>query len=371
MTKPTFFQTGPEKVVPVKDIYHGAKPKYPEKDEGFKSSAKPVRSDKDVSKLVKTIKTDQAGILRIDKDAAIKALRSSTKRSGNPIGDLTNKQQDDVLYDMGVGHDIPGSGISNSFTSLSNRANKIKNSITGTIDLGNTKRLIRNGDVNSVNGVVGIINTLTNGSVLKVEDFNSKLAIINSVMGDLQRYGIIESIDYILKTMADSRSKKRMLSRLVPMFFMNGDINNLNLAIKSLGAGRVMALYPEGISAFCSGFRYHRITKPEQYKDYRNRIIALFNKLDPKWNVSVRDGVEINNLESLTYMSTSFYNLFKNFSHSDLNFDIFPDSGETREVQTRRFITMIMIAKNFPSSHVERFMTRAYPKALFTFKRSR
>lgn len=369
-TKPTFFQTGPEKVVPVKNVYDGAKPKYPEKDEGFKSSTAPSKPSVDLSKIVKSIKPDQAGNLKIDKDAALKALKSTTRDLGNPIGGLSEKQQKDALHDMGVDREVPGSSISNSFSKLKEKNKLVTDYVQGTIDFGNTKKLIRGGDINSVNSVVNVINALTNGSVIKVEAFNSRMAIIRSVMDDLQRYGIIESIDYLLKTMADSRQKKKMLARLVPMFFISADINNLNLAIKILGAGRVLSLYPAGISAFCSGFKYHWSTKPEQYKDLRNRILKLFNTLDPNWNITIRNSVVINNLDPISYMSSNFYTIFSNFSYTTLSEDIFPGSGQTKEQQTIRFTTMVLCAKRYPSTHLERALSKQYPKASFTFRRS-
>lgn len=370
-TKPTFFQTGPEKVVPVKNVYEGAKPRYPEKDAGFKSATPPGKPTTDVSKIVKSIKPDQAGNLTIDKTAALKALKSAANDLGNPIGQLSEKQQKDALNDMGVGNEVPGSKISNSFSKLKEKNKVVTNYVTGTIDFGNTKKLIRGGDINSVNSVVNVINALTNGSIIKVDAFNSKLAIIRSVMDDLQRYGIIESIDYLLKTMADSRQKKKMLARLVPMFFISADIDNLNLAIKALGAGRVLSLYPSGISAFCSGFRFHWSTKPEQYKAIRNKILKLFNTLNPKWNVSVRNSVEINNLDPISYMSSNFYTIFSNFHYGDLSEDIFPGSGLTKEQQTIRFTTMVLCAKRYPSTHLERALARQFPKASFTFRRTK
>ena len=372
MTRPTFFQTGPQTVVPVRRVYDADKPLYPEKDDGFKTpkpKSNSIINPGNAGNALKAIKPDKSGNLSISRLDALKQVSSATSNLGNPIDQLTPAQQQATLSNLGVEQNSPGADIINASSNTSARARRIINKIAGTVNIGTTKRLIHNGDINSVNGVVGVINELANGNVLQVEDFTSKMSIVRGVISDLAKYGILDSIDYVLQTMSDIRSKKRLLTKMVPMFFISADIANLNMAIKTLGAGRVMAIYPQGIAAFCSGFRFHWTTKPTQYKKFRNQIIQLFNKLDPQWNIYTRNGTTINNYEALTYMSSHFYTLFSHFDGATIDDDIFPGSGQTKAVQATRFSTMVLTAKNFPSVDLQRFLTTRYPKASFTFRR--
>ena len=224
-------------------------------------------------------------------------------------------------------------------------------------------------EINSVNGVVGVINSLASGDVLKVNDFTSKMAVIQGIMGDLQRYGILDAIDYVLKSMEDIKTKKLLLSRMVPIFFINADIKNLRVCIKTLGSGKVMALYPKGISAFCGGYRYPYNSSPEHYAGFRNDILNLFNNLDPEWNLTSRNGVKINNLENLTYMSTNFFRIFNHIDHASLTEDIYPTLALSRAEQSIRFSSVILMAKNYPVVSIPQFLSRRYPKASFTFRR--
>jgi len=365
MLKPTFFKTGPESVVPVRNITSGDKPSYPIKDEGFKGVNAKSKPPINVGDSLKTIKPNNTGTVDLDKKSALKQLVSALKGNGNPIGDLTEDQQNSILGEK----QRPGEKLLNGYSKASTLTKNKIEKINATLDLGGTKNLILNGDINSVNGVVGVINTLASGDVLKVNDFTSKMGLIQGIMGDLQRYGILDAIDYVLKSMEDIKTKKLLLSKMVPIFFINADIKNLNVCIKTLGSGKVMALYPKGISAFCSGFRYPYNSSPEHYAGFRNQILDLFNNLDPEWNLITRNGVKINNLECLTYMSSNFYRIFNFIDHTTLSEDIYPTLGLSREEQSSRFSSVVLMAKNYPVVSIPQFLSRRYPKASFTFRR--
>lgn len=375
MAKPTFFKTGPEKVAPVKNVYNGETPVYPVKDEGFKKQTEDKQAKEktlkslDVGKLLKTVKADRDGNLKFDEKKALKQLDNLADDISDLRNKGTDKQKDGILDKMGKASDRPGAKIANSILKLNDNVKKISDKVLGKVNIAGAATLIRNGDISSAQGVASIINTLANGDIIKIDDFTSKIAVIQGVMDDLNAYGILDAIDYVLDTMDDIDAKKRLLAKMVPGMFIGADIKGLNKAIGILGAGRMMAIYPNGIKAVVAGFKIPYGTTTADYHKLQNNLFSLFNKLDNKWNVMVRDGVEINDLTALVTMNARFYKVFRYIDHTKLTVNIYPGSGLTKEVQAARFGAAVQVARSYPQGDKERLLRSMYPRSSFLFNR--
>lgn len=373
MTKPTFFQTGPDKVAPVKKLLEGEIPDYPSGDEGFQNKKKkePYQAGNrgNVADLLKSVSVGRGGELEIDDKKAIRELNKISDDVSEFFTKGTDVQNRKVLDDVSDVVDTPGAGIVAAVAKQSKRVDGILNKVKGTVNIKGLKTLIEGGDIESAHGIANIINSLADGSAIKVESFTTKMKVINSLIEDLEKYGVLSAIDYVLDTMQDIESKKRLLAKMVPSFFHASDVDNLNLACDVLGTGRVMAIYPKGIQAFIAGFRIPVRTPPSKYSKHWNRVIKLFNRLDSKWNVTVRNGVEINDLRAMIKMNKQFYDVFKYIDYTKLNFDPFVGSGDTREDQVKRFTAMVMIARSYRVGDKERLLQREYPESNFTWKR--
>ena len=374
-TKPTFFETGPETVAPVRRVYDGEVPEYPEGNDGFRKNTKDTEEKKsrlanlNVNEALRIAKTDSYGRLIIDEDQAARQIRNLSTDTGNPLDRGTARQREGALESIGAKTDKPGAKILNAALSLSDKVQKITNKIKGTVDINGVKRLIETGDLNSANGVANILNTLAKGNLIKVEDITSKIAVISSLMDDMKEYGILNAVDYVMQTMDDIESKKRLLAKMVPAMFISADIKGLNTAIDILGAGRVMSLYPQGIQAFIAGFRTSYRTTTDQYPRIWNNVFKLFNRLNGTWALTDRNGTQINDLTGLISMSLRFYDVFKYIDHTKLNVNIYPTLSLTKEEQVTRFTEALLTAREYRRGDKHRLLSQLYPKASFSFRR--
>lgn len=166
--------------------------------------------------------------------------------------------------------------------------------------LGDTGELLEIGrgvDSNRATALMKAVKQFSNVGVIgDFVDNNAYVALGLGLLETAAEWGIIDAIDTIMgKLRAEKLAKARLVEGLRGAV-LRGDIRMVNKILDLTSVEAALARMPNMIVLLLAGFRFAPKTPIEDYPGIKAELIALLVRVNPKWDVIVRNGVEIPDL---------------------------------------------------------------------------
>lgn len=301
-------------------------------------------------------------------DDTLSGFQSTVSKSADRVGDLVKNSGMNAtdladLVDLtgGVGIDTDAlsrrlSGLTGyRFDSMSEFAMSIKEDALGAIDSWTGLELnglvdtagkfypLINGDVRDARELFGVIgDVLGDEYINKFVDLGAQAGFFGSLISKCIEFGIPDAIDVLFSKIEDEEMRKEMLIQNLDRAARSGDVETLNLIKDLIGPKEMVARCPEIVEFVLSGYRIRDRTDAPDYWAHYNKIVALFNELDPKW---CRD--------SAGPIHPTITKLAPFTTASEVSIEIFTRVGDYK--------TEALIAKSYPLSTMRATAKQQWP----------
>lgn len=186
---------------------------------------------------------------------------------------------------------------------------------TVALVIDGTKNIIKNikdFDPRSISDVAKMISSVAGDSDLaKILDMDSEFAMLKTLNDASIKLGIPKALDYIVDKVKDDKPQlRRVLLDGLPTALSNGDISYISTTVDQVGKGFVLAKSPEVINQLVTSYQLPpgEFIETEELKD---QLLITLEKIDPKWNLHLANGVEVINLGIFESMNDTVRNLLK------------------------------------------------------------
>ena len=164
-------------------------------------------------------------------------------------------------------------------------------------DGGELLALSRGVDANSATALMKAVKQFTNVGVLgEYIDNNAYLAAGLSLLETAAAWGIPQAFDTIMGKLKSEKLAKARLVEGLRSAVLRGDVGTINKILDITGVEAALARIPNMVVLILAGYRFVPKTPVSDYPGLKADLLALLTRINPKWDVIVRAGVEIPDL---------------------------------------------------------------------------
>lgn len=196
---------------------------------------------------------------------------------------------------------------------------------------------------NNVSSSQGLVNTiqrlLGDKDVIGYTDLDAEASLLSGLLGEAVKAGIPQSVDILLKEATSEETKRRVISENIYAVVFSGNLTTVEKLISYMTPEQIVAKYPNFARDFLGQYILQVTDTPNSYADIKARIIALFVKVDPHWDKTLRHGVYIDSLAPFTKASEDAIKVFNS---------------------TTQYRSAIVLAPKFPSVDMKSWISKHY-----------
>jgi len=164
-------------------------------------------------------------------------------------------------------------------------------------DTGELLALGRDVDSNKATALMKAVKQFSNvGIIGDFIDNNAYLATGMALLDMASAFGIPQAIDTIMGKLKNERLAKARLVEGLRGAVLRGDFKTVNKIMDITGVPAALARIPNMVVLLLAGFRFPPKTPVEEFAGYRTEMLATLTRINPKWDVVVRNGVEVPDL---------------------------------------------------------------------------
>ncbi len=173
----------------------------------------------------------------------------------------------------------------------------------------NVERVIKNGDMSSMQGVGRILRQITGVDILDVFDLTSEIALLRGTIIEVASWAAPGLIPKILGTVSDRRVKHYVIQQSAQSIVYSSDIDIIEEFINSVGAATLVSNYPSFPEDLLSRYRFKDGTTPDMYPALLDQVFRVMDALNPSWLKTMRGNNEIFNFSFVTRASSDAHTL--------------------------------------------------------------
>lgn len=302
-------------------------------------------------------------------DRAINATRES-KLNAKDLGNIISIKDGKIGIDNKTASNridsIAGSNITGILTSdnmdVRSRAAQNLAKILGneevtsiTTEGGRVINIGRGVDTGSVKSLTGAIGKLLNIPALSnIVDQNSYLATGRALLEAAIALGVPEMIDELKTKFEKDQDSRHRLINGVKGVILRSDLAMLDKIIEWIGVDGVLAKVPDAVQLLLAAYTYPPQTTPDKYPECRAALVGMLNRLNPKWWLTTRNGVDVLNYAIFTRISYNAATLL-NLNTVDALRGSEADANNT-------YLVPILAAPNFRFMEMTELALKQYPR---------
>lgn len=215
-----------------------------------------------------------------------------------------------------------------------------------SIRVGDQIKKLDRDDTTDPQETVDLINALSeDGEIAEYLDMQAEYALLDTLIDQAIVGGTPEAIEEVLSRLQTDDQRKELLLGRVRDAAFNSDFYTIDLTLEYASSQAILARVPTIIHDI---LQYY--VQPESDAEDKNQValddlIDLLERLNPKWDVKVRNGTEYKNLYVFSMASHDARRLFK-FSNT--------------------YRPMILLSPKFPKENYQSIMRQYYPRMRFS-----
>lgn len=195
-------------------------------------------------------------------------------------------------------------------------------------------QMVKNGDWLSLSGITKALESMGQNELVGLVKDITDVQAVGSFLGQLVKtagqLGNSSLVKELSKLFENNRDRNAAMSSIVYSAAMRSDLQTIDAVIKILGGMETLSKNPNAINLILKSYNLDPFYTPSTAKEYRQRLMAVLNQLDPDWCYDYINGQRITKLEPFSYMSNDAKKVFR-----------YPDSDEPD------FFTEILIAGQY------------------------
>lgn len=296
----TTLSTGPSDDLKVQDVYEveGGVANTSVKDVllGLKDEAVDTlrKTPKLAAQLTQLVAEAKSG--RLDKLSAAKRIGNIFGNRGGVIDQLSTK----------------ATGLMSSTLGMDPKLAKRVMMTVKDIGMGADPLVGFSRNMASAGGVVSSIQRLLGDKdILKYVDLEAEAALLSGLLGEAIKAGIPQSVDILLREATNEASRRQIASRNMYAVIFSGNLVTVEKMTNHLPPEALRAKYPNFARDFLAQFTLTATDTANDYPAIKTRILALFNKVDPTWDKSIRNGTLVDSLAPFVRASDDAKKVFE------------------------------------------------------------
>lgn len=268
----------------------------------------------------------------LDKDALLKRIEESAGFRTDRFSSIQQQMQKSALADF-----AKASGLGS----------------TGLIDKNGNINPLLTGDKVTARGVMEMVDGITGSSFLKqFPDIEAQVAFLGKIVSVALDLGLPDIIDGIMDKFENEEAKRAVLISNLTRCAKAGDLDSLYKIKDYIGARDMYARCPKLVSYVMQGYIFPTSGTQPDYRTVYNRMVGLFNEVQPDWDYVTRDTVKIGRLEPFCTASEATKKIFSAVGGLSVG------SGISH-------ITLTLIASSYPKNQLLALARKSFPKAAF------
>lgn len=272
----------------VKDVLVGLK------DEAVDTLRKTPRLAQQLTKLVVDAKSG-----RLDAVTAAKRIGSIFGNRGGVLDQLSTRATNMISSSLGMDPKL---------------AKRVLMTVKD-VGLGKDPTTGFSRNMGSASGIVSSIQRLLGDKdVLSYVDLEAEAALLSGLLGEAVKAGIPQSVDLLLREAKSDAVRREVAARNMYAVVFSGSLVTVEKLTNYLPPEAIRAKYPNFARDFLAQFVLGPEDSANTYPDIKTRIVTLFNKVDPNWAKSLRNGQWVDSLAPFVRASDDAKKVFETSS---------------------------------------------------------
>lgn len=249
-------------------------------------------------------------------EQAIERIKN-TKLNANDLAKMVSlkdgpgldKKQALSRVDSVLGQNV--SGLTSGKSSLKEKAASSLISLAGdgrydeiTDEAGQIIKIGRGTDTGKATSLMKSISSWQQvGAVGSFVDKSSWLSSGVALLDLAVEFGIPQAIDNIMNKVKDEKLAKRRLIEGLRGSVLRGDLDAVNKIFDYIGVEAAKQKVPDMPMLLLAGFRFPPKTQLTEHAQYRTKLLATLNRIDPNWDTEQWNGQRISYLKPFRSIS--------------------------------------------------------------------
>lgn len=167
------------------------------------------------------------------------------------------------------------------------------------------------GNMSNASSVTSAIQQiLGNKDIFESLDLGAEAAMLGELVNQAVRAGIPSAIDVLLRNASDDSTRRYIVTRNMAPILFSGDILTMEKTLEHVHPSVIASIRPKFAQDFLANFRLPYGTNQTEYLTYKNRVISVLTRINPNWDVELRDGQPILSLMPFVRMSRDAKEIF-------------------------------------------------------------
>lgn len=210
------------------------------------------------------------------RDGALKAIGTDY--------DSVKRRLESTMKIAGQIAKLPGE-VQREVNGYMQQVNNVKQDVTSVID-GVTHSFDSFKDLDDYLKIDNLIGSFTRGNDFNNMDIDTSSALIYGISNNLSRYNLTSKVDPLISAISDPAAQTALYGELIVQAAANGSLDSVEYYATKLQTGQGAIVCNDVVRNLLS---YLAVPRGVNYTDYGKRILALFTKLDPKWDESLTE----------------------------------------------------------------------------------
>lgn len=214
----------------------------------------------------------------------------------------------------------------------------------GLVDLGltglETARMIKQTDWKNFESIMGFVSQLTGIDIGKATHFYDIQNKVRALIGLAQKYNIPEALGILRKKFGKDPGAQYVLAKGLDVNIALGQIETIDEILQVLDGPLANQLNPNMIPRLIANYRLPAEYDSSNLDKYRNQLLDVFRRIDPKWDHDMINGKKYYKLSPWVTPSADIITLFQ----------FHPNYG-----------TCLTIAGSYPEDSLSNILDNTYP----------
>jgi len=294
---PGFLENGPDEALAATDVYGLS-------DSSILNNAKSGISDM-ASKAFDTIRKSSGSLLT-------DLVKAKLRGDDNAVNNFKDNLSSRVLGTLGG-----KSGI------LDSLAPDLKNSVMGAfglngsdfnsamVEIGGVLRRVDAENMDATRSILTLANNLTRTSVVgRVVDIAAESSLLAGVVREAINLGVPDIVDILIENAKTTEVGEIAMRANMIVAIEKGDLATIQTMVTRMGREGYLSYVPDAIRQIGSYYRIPSTLAETDYPTELNRMLQIFNQLDPHWREVDRGGTSISSLAVYSGLSEDARTLF-------------------------------------------------------------
>lgn len=173
---------------------------------------------------------------------------------------------------------------------------------------------LKKNDLSSASGLFSFISDFTGTGVVKeIVDHSAELALVGAGIDLAVELGLPDAIDSLVSKLHSSKDKKEALIKSCERAAKNGDLDTLYKIKGYIGGAAMHSQVPRLVEYVLAGYEFPEKEEEDSNHDYQSiydRMVGLFNEVDPYWVAGERNAVPCSKLMAFSNASEASLKVF-------------------------------------------------------------